>query len=87
MKPHPKSGTVTIGTKSADSMWAEMDKLYASNPEPMGAEWFTVEQFALRYGLSRSGAAHRLRGDNRLESWVGHGGPKKRILRKYRIKP
>ena len=87
MKPHPKSGSVTIGTKPAEAMWAEMDKIYNANPEPMGEGWFTVEQFALRYGLSRNGAAHRLRGDNRLESWVGIGGPNKRILRKYRLTP
>lgn len=87
MKPHPKSGTVTIGTKPAEAMWGEVDKLYRANPEPVGEGWFTVEQFALRYSLSRNGAASRLRGDNRLESWIGVIEATKRITRKYRIKP
>ena len=87
MKPHPKSGSVTIGTKPAESMWAEMDKIYNANPEPMGEGWFTVEQFALRYGLSRNWVATRLRGDNRLEKWKGMQGHPARVKIKYRIRP
>lgn len=87
MNAHPKSGRVVVGTTPAEAMWAEMDKIYNANPEPMGAEWFTIEQFAARYGMSYNGAVCRLREDKQLERWKGMAGSPARLKIKYRIKP
>lgn len=82
-KPTPSSGIEIV----PGDPWAALDKLYNSNPEPMGAEWFTVQEFAGRYGKSRPGAASCLKEDKRLEKWVGIGAANKRMICKYRIRP
>jgi hypothetical protein len=82
-KPTPSSGIEIV----PGDPWAALDKLYNSNPEPTGPEWFTVQEYAERYGLSINGSASRLNNDKRLEKWIGMGGPNKRTLAKYRIRP
>ena len=77
-------------TKPTDNPWAKLDALMKTEPEPMGAEWFTVGQFAARYGMSPEGSRariHRMKAAKKLEHWKGVGGPHRRLLNKYRATP
>lgn len=70
--------------------WAAMDAIVNANPEPMGEEWFTVDQFAERYKLSRQGADGRLRrmmAGGILDRWSGMGTESRRVTTKWRVKP
>ncbi len=61
-------------TKPTDNPWAKLDALMTVEPEPMGGEWFTVEQFAQRYGMSLPGAGQkltRLHATGKLKRWKG----------------
>lgn len=66
-----------------------MDALIIAEPEPTGAEWFTVEQFADRYGMSRPGAASkltRLYHEGKLNYWKGINKETRRQKCKYSLK-
>jgi len=70
--------------------WAAMDAIVNANPEPTGEEWFTVDQFAERYKLSRAGADGRLRrlmAGGILDRWKGVSGSSSRTNTKWRVKP
>jgi hypothetical protein len=74
-------------SKSIDP-WAALDALVKQEAEPMGAEWFTVIQFAKRYGYSENGAYGKVRELHRsgkLEKWKGIGLDARRALTKYRL--
>lgn len=61
-------------TKHTECPWAKLDALMIAEPEPMGADWFTVEQFASRYGMSLPGAGQkltRLFNSGKLNRWKG----------------
>ena len=47
-------------TKTQHNPWAALDALMKTDPEPMGPEWFTIGQFAVRYDMTHAGAAVRL---------------------------
>lgn len=67
--------------------WAAMDALVKQEAEPTGLEWFTVMQFAERYGLSENGAYGKITNyfrAGKLERWKGTGFHCRRTLTKYR---
>ncbi len=69
------------------SPWAELDAIMEAQAEPEGPEWFTVEQYASRYGLTNDAASGRLirmEKAGKLEVW--RGVINRRITRKYRLK-
>lgn len=77
-------------SKLTDDPWAAMDAIIQFIPEPLGAEWFTPQQFATRYSLSHSQGVKRLKdlsNEGKLDHWrggsVASGG---RITNKYRAK-
>jgi hypothetical protein len=51
--------TVTIGTKSIDAMWAEIDAFSKTDTPPEGSR--TCAQLADAWGLSRQAAEYRAR--------------------------
>lgn len=73
---------------SPSDPWAALDRIMKSDPEPVGPEWFTVEQFSARYELSRH--AHRKLMDmldsGVVERWKGLSRENRRITVKYRLK-
>jgi hypothetical protein len=76
--------------KSANTdPWAAMDALMAAEPEPMGPEWFTLQDFAARYNLSRSGAQSalgRLMRDGKVDNWTGVTRATRRVTNKFKLK-
>jgi hypothetical protein len=70
--------------------WAAIDALMKTDPEPTSPEWFTIRQFAVRYGLTHGGAAVRLLKMERAKhviSWKGRAAGSSCIKLKYRLKP
>lgn len=70
--------------------WAAIDALMKTDPEPTGPEWFTVEAFATRYGMSIPGAGQkltRLAVAGTMDRWSGVSSISKRRINKYRLKP
>lgn len=74
-------------SKNTKDPWAAIDAIVLANKEPMGEEWFTIDQYRARYGGSREGTASKLNRDLRFEKWRGFCKATQRITRKYRIKP
>jgi len=69
--------------------WAAMDAIVNANPEPTGAEWFTVEQYAKRYGCTGDAAYGRLCGmheGGRVDRWTGTSAASRRTTTKWRAK-
>ena len=70
--------------------WAALDAIMATDPEPMGPEWFTRSQFQERYKFkSTAGAQRRLDGLEReglVEKWTGKMAATNRVGFKYRKK-
>lgn len=70
--------------------WAAMDAIVNANPEPMGEEWFTVEQFATRYQCTEASAfsrLSRLHAIGTVDRWAGIGTASRRKTTKWRVKP
>jgi len=66
--------------------WGALDSLNREMQEPEGPEWFSVEEFAKRYGLSIEGARRRLRSledKGIVGSWRGLG-KSRRVETKFR---
>ena len=77
-----------MSTKKQSDPWAAMDALMRTKPEPVGAEWFTVEQFRARYDLTNRQARDRLtklQHEKRIEIWKGTSRECRRTLVKYRL--
>ena len=76
-------------SKHTKDPWAAMDEIMAQEAEPTSPEWFTVEQFAARYNMSR--AAHKklkaFCSAGIAEQWKGLTKEGRRITTKYRLKP
>ena len=73
----------------ATDPWAAMDALMRTKPEPVGAEWFTAEQFGDRYGYSAAVAHNKLLAmfkSGKLDKWKGLSGTCRRITTKFRVK-
>jgi hypothetical protein len=69
--------------------WAAIDALIKPNPEPCGPGWFTVREFAIRYGMAESGAIKRLKrmvAAGTMESWIGVSDQTRRTTCKFRPK-
>lgn len=67
--------------------WSALDQLMRT--EPMGADWFTIVQFAVRYNMSVPGAGQRLtrmRLAGQLDHWKGLTTGSRRVINKYRLK-
>lgn len=76
-------------TKTQHNPWAALDALMKTDPEPMGPEWFTIGQFAVRYDMTHAGAAVRLGKMERagkVVSWKGRSSGSSYTKRKYRLK-
>lgn len=85
-RPHAGKLLNMPAPKSFVSPWAKLDAIMKADPEPAGPEWFTVEQFTMRYGGSHGGNHAKLRRDKRLERWKGTSADTRRTLTKYRLK-
>lgn len=75
-------------TSKPTDPWAALDAIMATEPEPMGAEWFTVLDFANRYKMGRSGAQSRcqkLCNAGLAETWAGVVSATGKFTRKYRV--
>lgn len=69
--------------------WAALDAIMATDPEPMGPEWFTVNDVMQRYGLGRVAAYNRCRAlvnNGKADEWSGVTKANNRITSKYRLK-
>ena len=76
-------------TNTANNPWAALDALMKADPEPMGPEWFTTEQFMVRYNLGLAASSKRLRDMRRLgkvDKWKGVSAVSRRITAKWRIR-
>jgi response regulator of citrate/malate metabolism len=73
--------------KQTKSHWDELDELLGLTREPMGPEWFTVEQFARLKGYSIVSARRMLVKCEKIEVWNGKIAAIGRRGFKYRIKP
>ena len=73
-------------SKPTDNPWAKLDSLIEKDREPMGPEWFTVAEYAARYGFSIPGASHKLKADKRFERWTGVCQSSRRRTNKFRLK-
>ncbi len=76
-------------TKTQHNPWAALDALMKTDPEPMGPEWFTIGQFAVRYDMTHAGAAVRLGKMERAKNvvkWKGRVAGCSGIKCKYRLK-
>lgn len=70
--------------------WAAMDAIVNANPEPIGDGWFSTQEYIDRYKCTRDSAHNRLCGMKDrgiVEHWTGNGGPKQRVIAKWRVKP
>jgi len=71
--------------------WAALDAIMATEPEPMGPEWFTVREFAQRYKMSTRNAQQKLGAmydAGQLNRWRGRRqGQPGSGFRKYSAKP
>lgn len=89
--PHPKSKHSKSASQIKDP-WAVLDAINENLKEPKGEEWFTVNQYASRYKLTRSSANFRIMkmvSDGILEKWSGSGVSSsgiKKTMNKYRLK-
>lgn len=75
-------------TKTQSNPWAALDALMKADPEPMGPEWFTIGQFAVRYDLTHCGAAVRLGKMERAKQvvkWKGRIVGSTGVKCKYRL--
>ncbi len=60
----------------------------ATEKEPNGPEWFTLEQMEARYGITRIQARNRLaviNAQGKLEQWKGVSSKSRRTICKYRL--
>lgn len=76
-------------TSRAIDPWAALDAIMATEPEPMGEEWFTADDVMERYGLSSQGARGRvlkLERQGKLDVWRGIMAKTRRCGKKYRLK-
>ncbi len=76
-------------SKPTENPWASLDAIMAVEKEPTGPEWFTTEQFAERYGLSRRCGEDRLRKmlkEGKLDHWRGTSQQSRRTINKWRVK-
>jgi hypothetical protein len=84
-----KKQTKPSKVESTSSPWDAMDAIMRSNPEPIGPEWFTANQFGLRYGYDVDVAAmklNRMHKKGLLEKWAGISITLRRKTVKYRLK-
>ena len=77
-------------TSKPTDPWAALDAIMATEPEPMGEEWFTCAQFADRYKINPR-TAHAKLADmarkGKLDKWVGRReGQAGGHFSKYRVK-
>jgi hypothetical protein len=69
--------------------WAAMDAIVNANPEPMGEEWFTADQYADRYGRTRDASFSRLakwHKDGIVDRWSGLGETSRHTITKWRVR-
>ncbi len=69
----------------AESPWLAIDDLMKKNAEPTGSEWFTIEQFMIRYHLGYAASTDRLKTKD-FEMWRGTSSETKRTILKFRLK-
>jgi hypothetical protein len=66
--------------------WAAIDAMVKQDPEPMGPEWFTKDDFAARYGYSPGQAYRKCKAMYKsgvLKSWSGISATNRRLTTKY----
>lgn len=66
--------------------WAAIDAMVKQDPEPMGPEWFTVGDFAVRYRYSLPQSASRCKAMHlagKLKRWIGVSANNRRKTTKY----
>lgn len=74
-------------TPKINQPWSRIDAIMNACKEPQGPEWFTLEQFALRYGLSYGRARAEIKKLRpKLKSWKGVLGETGRTTCKFRFK-
>ena len=71
--------------KNHTNPWAAIDAIVKANPEPMGPEWFTVNDYTARYGGSNAQNHVKLSADTRFKKWTGVGGPNRRTISKFSL--
>lgn len=65
--------------------WAALDAVMKTDPEPTGPDWFTVEEFTLRYGGSTSNNHKKLLKDKRFTHWKGISARSRRTVTKFKL--
>ena len=73
-------------TNKPTNPWAAIDAMVKQDPEPMGPEWFTKEDFAARYGYTLQTAnnmCRRMFCDGKLKRWIGTASYNRRKTAKY----
>lgn len=73
-------------TSTSIDPWAAIDAIVQREAEPMGPEWFTVEQFADRYKLGAGRAwavCNGLVKQGKLRHWKGTSLTTRRVTNKY----
>ena len=75
-------------TSKATDPWAALDAIVKREQEPVGPEWFTIDQFSERYQLSNKTSREKccqLHKEGKLKRWTGFSPAYKRIIVKYSL--
>jgi len=81
--PRPKQSKPT----KTSNPWDALDYILNKTNEPIGAEWFSVYDYANAKQIPLENTGRFLKAQTRLgrlERWIGFSKTKRRILSKYR---